>query len=75
MRILAIDIGTGTQDVLLWESGVAVENLIQMVMPSPTVHTIKGASATADSPRPVSGLFSAASTDSSRSETPALLSG
>src|ERR671932_756978 len=37
MRILAIDIGTGTQDVLLWESGVAVENLVQMVMPSPTV--------------------------------------
>jgi uncharacterized protein (DUF1786 family) len=37
VRILAIDIGTGTQDVLLWESGVAVENLVQMVMPSPTV--------------------------------------
>ena len=37
MRILAIDIGTGTQDVVLWESGVAVENLVQMVMPSPTV--------------------------------------
>jgi uncharacterized protein (DUF1786 family) len=37
VRLLAIDIGTGTQDVLLWESGVAVENLVQMVMPSPTV--------------------------------------
>lgn len=37
MRILAIDIGTGTQDILLWESGVAVENLVHMVMPSPTV--------------------------------------
>jgi uncharacterized protein (DUF1786 family) len=30
VRILAIDIGTGTQDVLLWESGVAVENLVQV---------------------------------------------
>ncbi len=37
MRLLAIDVGTGTQDILLWESGVAVENLVQMVMPSPTV--------------------------------------
>lgn len=37
MRILAIDIGTGTQDILLWESGVAVENMVQMVAPAPTV--------------------------------------
>lgn len=37
MRLLVIDVGTGTQDILLWESGVAVENLAQMVMPSPTV--------------------------------------
>ncbi len=37
MRLLAIDIGTGTQDILLWQSGVEAENLIQMVMPSPTV--------------------------------------
>jgi uncharacterized protein (DUF1786 family) len=37
VRLLAIDIGTGTQDILLWQSGVEAENLIQMVMPSPTV--------------------------------------
>src|SRR5689334_16595851 len=37
VRILLIDVGTGTQDILLWESGIAVENLVQMVMPSPTV--------------------------------------
>ncbi len=36
-RILVIDIGTGTQDILLWESGVAAENMAQMVMPSPTM--------------------------------------
>lgn len=37
MRLLAVDVGTGTQDILLWESGVEVENMVRMVMPSPTV--------------------------------------
>ncbi len=37
MRILAIDVGTGTQDILLFDSTVEVENCLHMVMPSPTV--------------------------------------
>lgn len=37
MRILAIDIGTGTQDILLFDSETEVENCLQMIMPSPTV--------------------------------------
>jgi uncharacterized protein (DUF1786 family) len=37
MRILAVDVGTGTQDVLLWDSDQALENCPQLVMPSPTV--------------------------------------
>ena len=37
MRILALDIGTGTQDILLFDSARAVENCVQLVMPSPTV--------------------------------------
>jgi len=37
IRILAIDVGTGTQDILLFESGKAIENCFKMVMPSPTV--------------------------------------
>lgn len=37
MRILAIDIGAGTQDILLFDSSTTVENCIKMVMPSPTV--------------------------------------
>jgi uncharacterized protein (DUF1786 family) len=37
MRILAIDIGTGTQDILLFDSHRAIENSVQMVMPSPTM--------------------------------------
>lgn len=33
-RILAIDIGAGTQDILLWEAGQPMENNIQLVLPS-----------------------------------------
>jgi len=37
MRILAIDIGTGTQDMLLYDTEKEVENSLILVMPSPTV--------------------------------------
>ncbi len=37
MKILAIDIGTGTQDILLFDTTIQVENCLQMIMPSPTV--------------------------------------
>lgn len=37
MKILAIDIGTGTQDILLFDTAIEVENCLQMIMPSPTV--------------------------------------
>src|SRR5918911_3151232 len=36
-RILTIDVGTGTQDILVFESRTVVENSVQMIMPSPTV--------------------------------------
>lgn len=36
MRILTIDIGAGTQDILLFDSAQPVENAIQLIMPSPT---------------------------------------
>ncbi len=36
MRILAVDIGTGTQDILLFDSSKRVENCVKMIMPSPT---------------------------------------
>lgn len=35
-RILAIDVGTGTQDILLFEAGTVIENAVQLIMPSPT---------------------------------------
>jgi uncharacterized protein (DUF1786 family) len=36
MRILAVDVGTGTQDILLFDSSRVVENCVKMIMPSPT---------------------------------------
>ncbi len=36
VRVLAVDVGTGTQDILLFDSETELENCIQMVMPSPT---------------------------------------
>jgi uncharacterized protein (DUF1786 family) len=35
-RILAIDVGTGTQDILILEAGSVIEIAVQLVMPSPT---------------------------------------
>jgi uncharacterized protein (DUF1786 family) len=37
MQILAVDIGTGTQDVLLFDTDKQPENALKLVMPSPTV--------------------------------------
>ena len=37
MRVLAVDIGTGTQDALLFDSAEPIENAVQMVLPSPTL--------------------------------------
>lgn len=37
MRILAIDVGTGTQDILLVDTESTIENALKLVMPSPTL--------------------------------------
>jgi len=37
LRILTIDIGTGTQDILLFQSDRTVENCFHLIMPSPTI--------------------------------------
>jgi len=34
---MAIDVGTGTQDIIIYEPGIPVENCVKMVLPSPTV--------------------------------------
>jgi len=36
MKILALDIGAGTEDILLYDSRKKIENCIKMVLPSPT---------------------------------------
>ena len=36
MRILAIDMGTGTQDILVFDSNRTIENSVKMVLPSAT---------------------------------------
>ena len=37
MRMLAVDVGTGTQDILLFDSEREPENHLKLVMPSPTL--------------------------------------
>ncbi|GBD22742.1 hypothetical protein HRbin29_00383 [bacterium HR29] len=37
MKLLAIDVGTGTQDILLFDTEREPENCVQLVLPSPTV--------------------------------------
>lgn len=34
--LLALDVGGGTQDLLIWEAGQALENAVKMVLPAPT---------------------------------------
>ncbi len=37
MRILTVDVGTGTQDIYLYDSRLDIENGFKLVMPSPTM--------------------------------------
>src|SRR5690606_32203587 len=37
MKILTVDIGTGTQDIFLYNSNLDIENGFKLVLPSPTM--------------------------------------
>ena len=37
MKILCVDVGTGTQDILLYDSDKEIENCLKLIMPSPTL--------------------------------------
>jgi uncharacterized protein (DUF1786 family) len=37
MRVLTVDVGTGTQDIFLYDSALDLENGYKLVMPSPTM--------------------------------------
>ncbi len=53
MRILAVDMGTGTQDILLFDSTQSVENALQMIMPSATEIAARRIRAATHEQRPV----------------------
>lgn len=53
MRILAIDVGTGTQDILLFDSEQHIENSVKLVMPSATEIAARRIRGAADRRRPV----------------------
>src|SRR5512143_743203 len=37
MKILTVDIGTGTQDIFLYDSRIDIENGFKLIVPSPTM--------------------------------------
>jgi uncharacterized protein (DUF1786 family) len=57
MRILTVDVGTGTQDILLFDSERTPENCLKLVVPSPTLLLSRqvAAATAARSPLVISG--------------------
>lgn len=53
MQILTVDIGTGTQDILLFDSDREIENNFKLVMPSPTVVVAQRVRAATSAARPL----------------------
>jgi uncharacterized protein (DUF1786 family) len=53
MQILAVDIGTGTQDILLFDSDRTPENCLKMVMPSPTLRLSQAIQAATEAQLPL----------------------
>ena len=41
MKILCVDVGTGSQDILLYDSAREIENCLKLVMPSPTLRVAR----------------------------------
>jgi uncharacterized protein (DUF1786 family) len=52
-RILAIDVGAGTQDVLLWETGQPMENNVKLVLPSWTTVLARRVQRATEEGRPI----------------------
>jgi len=53
MRILAVDVGTGTQDILLYDSDLELENCLKLVMPAPTMLIARRVKAATRERRPI----------------------
>ena len=56
MRILAIDMGTGTQDILLFDTSTSPENCMKMVLPSATEIAARQIRAAAGRPLLLTGV-------------------
>lgn len=52
MQLLAVDVGTGTQDILLYNTALQPENCFKLVVPSPTMMVAKTVKALAGSGGP-----------------------
>ncbi|MFZ8843986.1 DUF1786 domain-containing protein [Thermoflexus sp.] len=53
MKILCVDIGTGTQDILLYDSEKELENAYQLVLPSPTMRVARAVRQATRERRPI----------------------
>ena len=53
MKILTVDIGTGTQDIFLYDSNLDIENGFKLVLPSPTMMIHRRLKQTILSRRPI----------------------
>jgi uncharacterized protein (DUF1786 family) len=53
MKILTIDIGTGTQDIFLYDSQLHIENGFKLVVPSPTMIVHQKVKAATQAKRPI----------------------
>ena len=53
MKILTVDIGTGTQDIFLYDSNLDIENGFKLVLPSPTMMIHRHLKRTLLSHRPI----------------------
>jgi len=53
MKILTVDIGTGTQDIFLYDSNLDIENGFKLVLPSPTMMIHRRLKQTLLSRRPI----------------------
>ena len=53
MKVLAVDIGTGTQDVLLFDSRLEIENGYKMILPSPTMQVRRAIQAATQRSEPI----------------------
>ncbi len=53
MKILAVDIGTGTQDIYLFDSRLDPENGLKLILPSPTMMMFRRIKAASEARRPI----------------------